>query len=363
MPQQLTDKVSFDRLRYANCWEDANVLIEALDPRPGSRILSIGSAGDNSFSLLAGDPDLIVAIDVNPVQLHLIALKKASIAHFEYATAVAFLGFREALNRIELFEYLKQFLDHDARTYWEAHLEQIRNGVINQGKFERYFRFFKRRILPWIHSKKTVAALLSVKTAEEQRTFYDCCWNTWRWRLLFRIFFSKYVMGKFGRDPEFMKEVRVNVGETIFQKAETHLQSVGAQENFMLYYMLTGSFGELLPHYMRPENFEKIKANLHKLQIRQGYAEATVDEFGTFTAMNLSNIFEYMNPELFASTAGKLIAAMEKGGRIAYWNLMVPRSVAAVLPEKVACLTELSRTLSARDKGFFYKGLLIDEML
>jgi len=362
MTQQLTDKVSFDLIRYANCWEDADVLLEALAPQPGSRILSIGSAGDNSFSLLTCDPEVVVAVDVNRIQLHLIELKKAAIQLLDYEELLGFLGFRETAEREALFNRIKSALPEEARLYWEQHPEQIRKGIITQGKFEKYFQLFTGKILPWIHSQKRVEALLQPKSAAEQEAFYHRHWNTWRWRLLFKVFFSKYIMGKYGRDPEFLKEVTVNVGQTIFNKAATHLQSTGAQHNFILRYNLTGSFGHLLPHYLQPENLAVIKANLHKLEIREGYAEAAVAEFGTFHAMNLSNIFEYMPPQLFAETAEKLASSMEKGGRIAYWNLMVPRSVANIFPEKATHLAALSETLSARDKGFFYKGLIVDEI-
>ena len=37
--KQLTEKVAFDLIRYANCWEDADVLLRGLNPDPGSKIL------------------------------------------------------------------------------------------------------------------------------------------------------------------------------------------------------------------------------------------------------------------------------------------------------------------------------------
>jgi S-adenosylmethionine:diacylglycerol 3-amino-3-carboxypropyl transferase len=51
-------RAAFDRVRYANCWEDADILCEALQPQPGSRILSIASAGDNVLAVLYGYSDL-----------------------------------------------------------------------------------------------------------------------------------------------------------------------------------------------------------------------------------------------------------------------------------------------------------------
>ena len=57
MAESIERRASFDLIRYANCWEDADVLLDALQPKPGDRILSIASAGDNSLSLLASGAD------------------------------------------------------------------------------------------------------------------------------------------------------------------------------------------------------------------------------------------------------------------------------------------------------------------
>ncbi len=362
MSEKLTEKVAFDFIRYANCWEDADLLLEGLNPEPGSKILSIGSAGDNSFSLLTTDPELVVAIDVNKIQLYLIELKKVSIQQLSHEKVLAFLGFRKSASREETFNALKGFLDEETRQYWEKNLTQIKAGIISQGKFEKYFQYFSRKILPWIHTARRTANLLKQKSAQEQQEYYQKHWNTWRWRLLFKIFFSKYVMGKYGRDPQFLKEVKVSVGEAIFLKAQAHLRSVGAQHNFILRYNLTGSFGNLLPHYLQPANFQKIKENLHKLHIREGFAEDAVSEFGTFHAMNLSNIFEYMDPELFVKTTQKLVESTVSGGKIAYWNLMVPRSISEVSSGKAVYLQELSQKLTTQDKGFFYNRFIIDQV-
>ena len=155
-------------------------------------------------------------------------------------------------------------------------------------------------------------------------------------------------------------KVTVN-GKTIYEKAGKHLKSPLAQENFMLRYTLTADFGELLPHYLQPANFEVVKVNLDKLKLVKGYAEDAIQQYGTFRYMNLSNIFEYMNQELFQQTAQQLIDATEKGGRLAYWNLMVPRQISNQFPTSTNCLTDLSQTLTELDKGFFYQQFIIDE--
>ena len=169
-------------------------------------------------------------------------------------------------------------------------------------------------------------------------------------------------MGKYGRDPEFLREVKVSVGDYIFQKAGKHLQSINAQSNFILCYNLTGSFGDLLPHYLQPENFKKIKSNLHKLCIKEGYAEDAIKEYGTFRYMNLSNIFEYMDNDLFTKTAKQLVDSTEQGGKLAYWNLMVPRKISEVFPNKTEYQKDISTKLSEIDKGFFYNQFIVDQI-
>ncbi len=362
MSEKLTEKVSFDFIRYANCWEDADILLEGLNPDAGSKILSIGSAGDNSFSLLTTDPEIVVAVDVNKIQLHLIELKKVCIQYLSYEDLLSFLGFRNSEKREQTFNELKKHLTAEVRQYWESKIDQIKTGIISQGKFEHYFLMFSGKLLPWIHSKKTTNELFKSKTAEEQKQFYEKQWNTWRWRLLFKIFFSKYVMGKYGRDPEFLKEVKVSVGEHVFNKAGQHLQSIQAQNNFMLRYNLTGSFGLLLPHYLQPANYEKVKANLHKLRIKEGYAEDAIKHYGTFKYMNLSNIFEYMDADLFSKTAKQLIDFTEPGGRLGYWNLMVPRRISEIFPNKATYQKDISLKLTDADKGFFYNQFIIDQV-
>lgn len=363
MSEKLKDIVSFNIIRYANCWEDADILLAGLQPRPGSSILSIASAGDNSFSLLATDPEKVVAIDISKPQLYLTELKKVAIKYLDYEEVLSFLGFTRDDFRRNSYEKIKFHLTPEAFDFWETNRDLLNDGIIHKGKFERYFQFFVERLLPWIHSPKAVEKLLKPKTATEQETFYNKKWNTWRWKLLFKVFFSKYVMGKWGRAPEFMDEVKVNVGGFIFSKAERHLKSTAAQQNHILRYNLTASFGDLLPHYLRPENFTIIKKNIDKLWISEGSAEEASEKFGKFHYMNLSNIFEYMNKDVFNNTATALVNMMHQGGRLAYWNLMVPRRLWTVLPTHLSREKELSENLTLQDKGFFYNRFLVDSVV
>ena len=61
---EIAKRARFDRIRYAQVWEDADILVEALRPQPGDTIVSIGSAGDNCLALLAEGPARVIAVDL-----------------------------------------------------------------------------------------------------------------------------------------------------------------------------------------------------------------------------------------------------------------------------------------------------------
>jgi S-adenosylmethionine-diacylglycerol 3-amino-3-carboxypropyl transferase len=358
MKEQL-ENVKHDYIRYANCWEDADVLIKGLEINPNDKVLSIGSAGDNSFSLLAQGPELVVAVDINPIQLNLIELKKAAFQALNHEEFLAFLGFIESKNRAELYGRVKIHLSDELAAIWDLRLPEIESGIIHAGKFEKYFNLFKRRILPLVHTRKRVNELFREKNAEDQEIFFKKKWNNWRWRMLFKLFFSKFVMGKFGRDPAFLKEVEVPVSEFILEQSRKHLSSVNCQNNYFLHFIMKGDFGDRLPHYARKENFDLIKENLERLVIFNGLAEDAFREYSGFTKFNLSNIFEYMNLNLFTAVTKNFVDNTEANARFAYWNLMVPRKMHLV-NESVVPDGNTSNELTKEDMGFFYGSINID---
>ncbi|EAY24086.1 DUF3419 family protein, partial [Microscilla marina] len=352
MSEQLK-KVRHDYIRYANCWEDADILLDALQVGNDDRVLSIGSAGDNSFSMLAQDAELVVAVDINPVQLNLIELKKAAIATLNHQEFLQFLGFEECEQRWELFQTVKSELSSEIASFWSNRRQEIEEGIIYQGKFEKYFKLFHKKVLPLIHTKKRIRRLFELKSANEQAEYFNASWNNRRWRLLFKIFFSRFVMGRLGRDPQFLKEVEVPVSTFIASTANDHLSSVACQQNYFLQFILTGKFNTALPHYARKENFELIKPRIHRMTVYNGLAEDAFKAFEGFNKFNLSNIFEYMNPELFQSVSENLWQEALSGARYAYWNLMVPRRMSKILSGLFYDEAN-AQHLSQQDKGFFY---------
>ena len=148
------------RLRYAQCWEDADVLLEALDIQPGHVCLSIASGGDNTLAMLSRSPERVIAVDRNPAQIACLELKVAAYRLLEYEEVRELLGSLPSCRRERLYRGLRPSLSADARRFWDARPEAIAMGIGEAGKFEGYFRLFRSRVLPLIHSRERVAHLL-----------------------------------------------------------------------------------------------------------------------------------------------------------------------------------------------------------
>ena len=362
MEKKFLQKANLNIIHYANCWEDADVLMQALEPKSGSKILSIASAGDNSLALLSSDPEILIAIDLSQEQLYLTELKQIAIKNFERNEFLEFAGVIPGRNRIMMYDSISTSLSNKARGFWFQNQDAIRNGIIFSGKFEHYFLLFRKYILPLVHSKKVTEQLFSIKSPEQQLAFYNKNWNTRRWRWLFKIFFSKFVMGRFGRDPEFLKQVDINVEEFIFNMSEKHLSDINCQRNYFLSMIMRGEYRIRLPFYMREENYNVIKKNIEALHLQEGYVQDAVKGGEKFEYMNLSNIFEYMPESVFEDAAISLHSGMRPGGKLAYWNLMVERKMSRSLPGKFQFLPAAER-LHKTDLGFFYRDFICEQCI
>jgi len=362
MPARIEERARFDLVRYANVWEDAGVLRAALAPAPGKRMLSIASAGDNAFVLLAAGAE-VVAADLSPVQLALVELKRAAIRRLGHGEVLSFLGIRQGEDRRAVYERLERDLTPQARELWRERLDDVADGVIHHGKFEDYFRLFRERVLPLIHRRRTVLGLLAERDEAGRKKFYREEWDNLRWRLLFRIFFSRFAMGRLGRDPEFFRYVEGSVAERILGRAEYALTVLPAHTNPYLEYILRGNFKDSLPLYLQPEVFADLKRNLDRLTLFEGPVEeaARSHRGAGFDGFNLSDIFEYLDLEASAAIYERLLEAARPGARFAYWNMLVPRRLGESYPNRVQPLDGEAQALFAHDLAFFYSAFVLEE--
>ena len=362
---EIQSRADFSAIRYAQCWEDADILVKALDVA-GRECLSIGSAGDNSFALLARGAKRVTAVEMNPAQVACIELRRAAYLHLEHAEILELLGSRACKDPAVHYHKLRGHLPEPARRVWEDGFSLTRGGLGAAGKFENYFRLFRERVLPLAHSRARVDGLLASKSRAEREEFYQRQWNNWRWRLIFKVFFSRRMMGRLGRDPEFFKYVDGNVAERILARARHALCVLDPAQNPYLHWILRGHHGGVLPLALRQESFAPIRQAL--LEDRLRVVHASLEECleqepeVKYDAFNLSDIFEYMSETAFHGLLDKIVAASRNGARLAYWNMLAPRSRPAALANRLHSLDGLSAALLDEDRAFFYSRFVVEEV-
>ena len=78
---------------------------------------------------------------------------------------------------------------------------------------------------------------------------------------------------------------------------------------------------------------------------------------------NLSDIFEYMSEANTAALLTRLADVSRPGARLAYWNMLAPRSRPDSLAHRLRPLEELAARLFAEDKAFFYSRFVVEEVI
>jgi S-adenosylmethionine-diacylglycerol 3-amino-3-carboxypropyl transferase len=110
--------------------------------------MAVGSGGCTILSLLTLPfVSKVVAVDMNPAQLHLIRLKQAlMLADLPLHDKLEFLGAsydstNSEAKRMSLYRsVLRPALSPEAQAFWDGNLDHIAGGVNRVGRFEAMFR-------------------------------------------------------------------------------------------------------------------------------------------------------------------------------------------------------------------------------
>jgi S-adenosylmethionine-diacylglycerol 3-amino-3-carboxypropyl transferase len=362
---EVAAKAAFDGVRYAQGWEDADVLLDGLAISPGDTCVSIAAAGDNALAMLIADPARVIALDLSDAQLACTALRIAAYRTLDHGAFLELLGARASQRRGALYARCRAILDEPARAFWDARPGDVARGIAGCGKFERYLELFRTRLLPLAHGRTTVAALFEARTRAERERFYREVWNTPRWRMLFRVFFSRTVMGRLGRDPRFFDYVTDDVAAALLARAEHALVTLDPSCNPYLRRLFTGDAGDTLPLAWRAEHFATIRERVDRVALRRTSLEAFAreSESGVVDRWNLSDLFEYVSPENYEAMLRDIVRASHSGARLAYWNMLVPRTRPSSLAHALRPLQERAARLHAVDRACFYRAFVLEEVV
>ncbi len=362
----IQDEAVFQRIVYSQCWEDPEIAAEALELTTDDDLVCLTSAGCNVLALSLARPRSVTAIDFSPSQNALLELKIAALRELSWGEYTAFLGARPSRDRIATYRnVLRPELRDEVRDYFDTQERVLARGVIHGGRFQRYLRIFRRAVLPLVHSRRTVEEFMSLEDRDARAKFYDEQWDNRRWRALFTMFFGRAVMARLGRDPAFFTYVeREDIGEEFLRRTRHALVDTSPIRNHFLQYALLGRYPNLEygPVYLREQNFEALRAASENIHIVRGDLESHLATMGedSVSALYLSDLFEWVSAEHHETMLRAIAKATRSGGRLIYWNLLVPRSRPEAVADLIDVHPERSRELHDRDLAFVYGSFYLE---
>jgi S-adenosylmethionine-diacylglycerol 3-amino-3-carboxypropyl transferase len=352
-------QVELSDLLFGMSWEDPSSDRRALAIKPGDTVTTISSGGCNTLTLLLDNPARIYAVDINASQSYLMQLKIAAVRHLEHEELLAFLGLAPSDHRLRMFDRLAGDFTANGLAYWKTKSEAVQKGVVYTGRYESFIGKFIR-FLGAVQGKKRIENFFRCETLEDQRAYFDKVWNTFQWRLLFKLAFNKRMLARRGLTADYFKfdDGSSSFAESFFRRSRHAMCEIPIATNYFLAQYLRGRYWshDAVPDYLRKENLPIVKDRLDRIEVitcdAQGWFSKQPDS--SIDAFSLSNICELMSPD----EAGRLFAEVARtartGARICFRNLIVPRGVSGSLGNRIELQEDLSRELLAHDRSFVY---------
>ncbi|MEE2960696.1 MAG: DUF3419 family protein [Myxococcota bacterium] len=355
-------------IRYAQVWEDSNLLEKGLNIQPDDRILSIGSAGDNAFALLLEEPQTVVAVDLNPAQTSLIELKLAAIQEFEHDDFLSLLGLKTDKSAVELYKQIKAKLPDYAQAFWDNQTHILETGLVNHGRLEQYFKNLRTICFDKFVDSDALNAFCRMNDPAKQAVAFEELIAHPKFLPTFIQYTGPDRIAQEGRDPAQFKFVTMEeVGEYFFNRMKTISTTLPMRSNFYMHQFYLGGYVDLetVPPYLKAENYEKLRSLLPRFSVEMVPIDQPVRHHpkGYFNKANLSDLFEYLSEEQTTDILGVLADKFRSGGRIAYWNLLVPRHRTESLAPKLKRCEDLSQFLYRQDRNLFYRDFHIEEVV
>lgn len=362
MKSELAAAIDTEQLRYSVVWEDHRLLEQGLCIGPDDEVLSLTSAGDNVLALLLQEPRRVTAVDLSPAQTAVFELKLEAIRRLGWAELRVLLGIDPG-PRGALYDGIRGGLSERSRAWLDARRDTLESGLLHAGRLEQYFAGF-RKLLGKIHPPELIQRLLELEDPAEQVRFFDQEFATPPVRALIEQWFGKESMARQGRDPAQLKYVDLdNLGAHFMARVRDTWSRLPNKGNPYLALLVSGRYADAtaVPPYLLEREHARLRALLPRVEVRTASIEEVVagEPAGTYSKLNLSDMFEYLGEEGSAALFTKLGEWIRPGGRIAYWNLLVPRQ--SPPGSRLRVLEPLSTELTRQDRSWFYRAFRVEE--
>lgn len=362
----LLEQLVFRGIVFNMSWEDPEMDRRALAIGPEHSVISITSAGCNPLNFLCQEPRRLISIDSNPAQTALMELKLAAIERLDHETFFDIFAARRPGRIREVYRTrLRPRLSPRSADYWDRKLWIVARDLYGIGRNGVFFRILRAYLKLLGLDVRKHDAFFDCRTLEEQNRWYQEHIAPRLWRKTSKLFvYSKPLMYLAGVHPNQFKLVdgRHDIYDYVRERIEYALTRVPVYDNYFLSVAVTGKFrGERVPPYLLEQNFERLRRNLDRVTVVNGWLGPFLDTQapGSIDRFNLLDIFDWMSPEAFESTLRSVLRAAAPDATMIYrsgsYQLEPPASIRRYLEPR----SDLARELFARDRSMTYGSFYI----
>ncbi len=339
-------------LQYSCGNEDSASELDALDVA-GRRVLSVAAAGERAFALLLGDPREVVAIDRNPAQIHLGALKVAAIRRLDRDGYLAFTGVRNGPDRAAAYRRLRDDLPGASRLYWDARPRQIAAGVHAIGRTERGIA----RIAPLLRfvAAADVRRLRASRSLADQQAIARDLFRRPIVRAALAAIFNPLSGRLLLRDPVYYGEARRDAPGYLRDRVVTTLTHHRFDDCFVLSLFLNGHLrdSQSLPIDLGEDAYAIVQRRLDRLT----FVESCILDYlqrqpaASFDAFSLSDLGGYLTVAEFGTLLERVERAGTAGATVCIREYISSPTIRARWPAALVRRPEIESRLLETDRS------------
>jgi S-adenosylmethionine-diacylglycerol 3-amino-3-carboxypropyl transferase len=364
----LSKLFTMNKIDYYTCWEDFQIIQNALQINSGDVIFSITSGGCNILNFLVYNPKKIVAVDYNPYQNYLLELKIEAIRNLDYSQFLQFMGIAPSNEREKIYEMVRKKLSDNARTIWDRNSYAIRKGVLLVG--EQNVKNFGK-LLRFLKGSKTIENFFLCQDIKKQTDYFYRYIYGLPWRLYQRYTSQDWVVKlmlclRAVRELPYRRRraagyfqylQNVHYPSDHHKKIEEVFSKIPVRNNHFASLMLLGYYfnKDCFPPYLKEENYDNMQQRVDRIEMESASVSEVLKKFPNdyFTKFNLSNIFDWVENTSFQQQLIELTKFGAEGGKILYATTRIDREI----PTKIATLSQdahLASDLMHEDRTMLY---------
>ncbi|MBL8133101.1 MAG: DUF3419 family protein [Anaerolineae bacterium] len=336
-------------------------VMEYVAPGHERRILLVASSGENALSLLT-DPAIasVDAVDLNPAQVFLCALRAAGVQALTLDDQLALLGCDAAMvggsgreHRLALFDQLRPALTHAALEFWDSRRDtDLAHGVHHVGRNDRAMQ-------------DTTARLRQAGFSPLARPVKESDLGAWT-RVYETLFTPDYIRETFGVASEALAARIAGISAVLGECHFRALMAPGAAENYFVTTVFASRYAleagaEGYPLYLQPAGQDALRAlgmterlHLHVGNILEQMPKLA-DQGGRYDLISISNIADWMTEDEFRQVVLLAKRCLVPGGALLARTATGKPMIIDVMRAHMRCDDTLNALLSDVERGPWFR--------